>query len=158
MRRCRGETMSRINREASMFSHIILGARDLGRLTVFYDAALAPLGLVRVDEPEDGGPSGAMWVMPGWHWPQFFVQLPWNGLPATWGNGTQVSFAAPSRAAVDAAWAAAIAQGGTDEGAPGLRPHYAPDYYGAYCRDPEGNKLCFVHTGEVEALAATAAV
>lgn len=158
MRRCRGEAMRRINREGSLFSHIILGARDLGRLTAFYDATLAPLGLVRVDEPEDGGPLGAMWVMPGRRWPQFFVQLPWNGLPATWGNGTQVSFAAPSPAAVDAAWAAAIAQGGTDEGAPGLRPHYAPDYYGAYCRDPEGNKLCFVHTGEVEALAATAAV
>lgn len=156
MRRCRGEAMRRINREASLFSHIILGARDLGRLTAFYDATLAPLGLVRVDEPEDGGPSGAMWVMPGHRWPQFFVQLPWNGLPATWGNGTQVSFAAPSPAAVDAAWAAAIAQGGSDEGAPGLRPHYAPDYYGAYCRDPEGNKLCFVHTGEVEALAAAA--
>jgi catechol 2,3-dioxygenase-like lactoylglutathione lyase family enzyme len=139
---------------AAMFSHIILGARDLTRLTAFYDAALAPLGLLRVDQPEDGGPTGAMWVMPGRAWPQFFVQLPWNGLPATWGNGTQVSFAAPSRVAVGAAWAAAIAQGGQDEGVPGLRPHYAPDYYGAYCRDPEGNKLCFVHTGEVAALAA----
>ncbi|MCS0495344.1 VOC family protein [Ancylobacter sp. MQZ15Z-1] len=128
-----------------MFSHIILGARDLGRLSAFYDAVLAPLGLIRAEAEDDGGPPGAMWVLPGRRWPQFFVQMPFNGLPATWGNGTQVSFAAPSRAAVDAAWQALLAQGGTDEGAPGLRPHYGPDYYGAYGRDPEGNKLCFVH-------------
>lgn len=52
---------------------------------------------------------------------------------------------APSRAAVDAAWPAAIAAGGADEGAPALRPGYEPDYYGAYARDPEGDKLCFRH-------------
>ncbi|GAB4069640.1 VOC family protein [Ancylobacter sonchi] len=135
-----------------MFTHIILGARDLPRLTAFYDAVLAPLGLVRVEVAEDGGPPGAMWAMPGRRWPQFFVQLPFNGLPATWGNGTQVSFAAPSPAAVDAAWRALVANGGIDEGAPGLRPHYDPDYYGAYGRDPEGNKLCFVHAGGLERL------
>ncbi|MDR6954591.1 catechol 2,3-dioxygenase-like lactoylglutathione lyase family enzyme [Ancylobacter sp. 3268] len=137
-----------------MFTHIILGARDLPRLTAFYDAVLAPLGLVRLDLADDGGPPGSMWVMPGRRWPQFFVQLPFNGLPATWGNGTQVSFAAPSPAAVDAAWRALVANGGTDEGAPGLRAQYNPDYYGAYGRDPEGNKLCFVHAGGLEALVA----
>ncbi|QIB34356.1 VOC family protein [Ancylobacter pratisalsi] len=128
-----------------MFSHIILGTRDLARLTAFYDVVLAPLGLVRVDQGDDGGPAGSMWVLPGRAWPQFFIQLPFNGLPATWGNGTQVSFAAPSRAAVDAAWQALVDHGGLDEGAPGLRPNYGPDYYGAYGRDLEGNKLCFVH-------------
>lgn len=141
-----------------MFSHIILGARDLPRLTGFYDKVLAPLGLVRVDEPSDGGPAGSMWVMPGSRWPQFFVQLPFNGLPATWGNGTQVSFAAPSPAAVDAAWQAATENGGTDEGKPGLRPNYAPDYYGAYFRDPEGNKICVVHMAELEHLTIRASV
>jgi len=129
-----------------MFSHIIVGARDLDLLTRFYDAVLAPLGLVRGPAEEDGGPDGTMWVLPGREWPQFFIQLPFNGLPATWGNGTQVSFAAPSPAAVEAAWRAALAHGGRDEGAPGLRPNYGPDYFGAYCRDPEGNKLCFVHS------------
>lgn len=73
------------------------------------------------------------------------MQEPIDGRPATWGNGVQVSFAAPSRDAVDRAWRAAMDQGAIDEGQPGLRRHYAPDYYGAYCRDPEGNKLCFVH-------------
>lgn len=141
-----------------MFSHIILGARDLSLLTAFYDKVLMPLGLTRVDEPSDGGPDGAMWVMPGSRWPQFFVQLPFNGLPATWGNGTQVSFAAPSPAAVDAAWQAATENGGFDEGKPGLRPNYAPDYYGAYFRDPEGNKICVVHLAALEHLTLRAGV
>jgi predicted lactoylglutathione lyase len=59
------------------------------------------------------------------------------------------AFSAPSRAAVDAAYAAAIAAGGLDEGPPGLRVQYAPDYYGAYVRDPDGNKLHFVRRGAV---------
>jgi predicted lactoylglutathione lyase len=58
------------------------------------------------------------------------------------------AFTAPSRAAVDAAHAAAIAAGGYDEGAPGPRTSYAPDYYGAYIRDPDGNKLHFVRRGD----------
>lgn len=129
-----------------MFSHIQLGARDLPAMIAFYEAVLAQLGLVRITgEDDDGGPDGAGWQMPGMRWPQFYVQLPFNRAAASPGNGTQVSFAAPSQAHVRAAWKAALAAGGTDEGAPGLRPHYAPDYYGAYCRDPEGNKLCFVH-------------
>jgi catechol 2,3-dioxygenase-like lactoylglutathione lyase family enzyme len=56
-----------------------------------------------------------------------------------------VAFAAPDRAAVDAAYAAALAHGGTDEGPPGPRPQYSAGYYGAYARDPEGNKIHFVH-------------
>ncbi len=128
-----------------MFSHVNVGARDLRRLAAFYDAVLALLGLVRAEGGTIGGRPGLLWRRPGQRWPQFCVQPPWGGLPATWGNGVQVSFAAPSRGAVDAAWRAALAHGGTDEGAPGLRERYAPDFYGAYCRDPEGNKLCFVH-------------
>lgn len=128
-----------------MFSHVNVGARDLGRLAAFYDAVLAPLGLGRAGDGTIGGQPGLLWRRPGQRWPQFCVQPPSNGLPATWGNGVQVSFAAPSRGAVDAAWRAALAHGGTDEGAPGLRERHAPDFHGAYCRDPEGNKLCFVH-------------
>jgi catechol 2,3-dioxygenase-like lactoylglutathione lyase family enzyme len=130
-----------------MFSHIIIGARDLALLTAFYDAALAPLGLVRAGSGSIGGRPGMLWRHADQRWPQFCVQPPFNGLPATWGNGVQVSFAAPTREAVDAAWRIALAHGGADEGPPRPRPAYAPDYYGAYCRDPEGNKLCFVHAG-----------
>ncbi|WP_017904702.1 VOC family protein [Pseudomonas asplenii] len=137
-----------------MFSHIQLGARDLPRMTAFYEAVLAELGLVRMPDEADSGPPGAGWRMPGWEWPHFFVQEPFNGLPATWGNGVQVSFAALSQGAVKAAWHRALALGAGDEGAPGLRPHYGADYYGAYCRDPEGNKLCFVHTAELETMLA----
>ncbi|MQT60505.1 VOC family protein [Pseudomonas sp. FSL R10-0399] len=127
-----------------MFSHIQIGARDLDAMIAFYDAVLTPLGLERMTDHDDG-PAGAGWHLPGQSWPQFFVQLPFNGLPATSGNGVQVSFAASSQNQVRAAWQAATTSGGTDEGAPGLRPQYSADFFGAYCRDPEGNKLCFVH-------------
>jgi len=130
-----------------MFSHVNVGARDLLSLARFYDAVLAPLGLTRADGGEIGGQPGMLWRPAKQRWPQFCVQPPVNGLPATWGNGVQVSFAAPNREAVDVAWRAALAHGGADEGAPGLRERYAPDFYAAYCRDPEGNKLCFVHAG-----------
>ena len=63
----------------------------------------------------------------------------------------EISFAAPSREAVDLAWPKAIRKGALDEGAPALREKYADDFYAAYCRDLEGNKLCFVHAQEVPA-------
>lgn len=126
-----------------MFSHVMVGARDVDRLAAFYDAILLPLGLVRV--PWGDGPKGASWRHPGAKHPTFDVQEPVNGLPATVGNGVMVAFLAPSREAVDRAYATALAMGGSDEGAPGLRPQYAPDYYGAYVRDPEGNKIHVVH-------------
>ena len=72
---------------------------------------------------------------------------PENGQPARAGNGIMVGLHADSEAQVQAFHAAALANGGTDEGAPGLRPQYAPDYFGAYVRDPEGNKLHVVHRG-----------
>jgi catechol 2,3-dioxygenase-like lactoylglutathione lyase family enzyme len=67
-----------------------------------------------------------------------------------------VEFEAPTRAAVDAFHAAALAAGASDEGAPGLRPHYHPNYYGAYVRDPDGNKLCAVCHNRAEAGAVSA--
>ena len=128
-----------------MFSHITIGTRDTERAFAFYDAVLAPLGIVRMPSKY---PGWAVWQRPGE--PQrFWVGLPYDRRPASVGNGGMTAFTAPSRAAVDAAYAAALAAGGTDEGAPGLRLNYAPDYYGAYVRDPDGNKLCFVRRGEV---------
>lgn len=69
-----------------MFSHIILGARDIDLMVRFYAAILGELGFVPVEE-EPGGPLGQGWHIPGRRWPQFYVQVPLNGLPATWGNG-----------------------------------------------------------------------
>ena len=122
-----------------MFSYVSLGTRDLARAMRFYDAALAPLGHLRVEDydPED---RSAAWGLddPG---PHLWVTQPFDGAPATPGNGTMVSFLAPSRSAVDAFHAAALAHGGSDEGAPGLRPQYGAHFYAAYVRDPDGNKL-----------------
>ncbi len=121
-----------------MFSHITLGANNLEKAIAFYDAVLAPLGMERVYTDMDhhlvgyGAKGGQAEV---------FVCRPFDGGKATHGNGSHVALLAPDRQAVDAFHAAAIAAGGSDEGAPGLRPHYHEHYFGAYVRDPDGNKL-----------------
>jgi catechol 2,3-dioxygenase-like lactoylglutathione lyase family enzyme len=122
-----------------MFSYVSLGTRDLARAVLFYDAVLAPLGHARI-EGYDPDATSAAWGLddPG---PHLWVTTPFDAGPATAGNGTMVSFLAPTRAVVDAFHAAALAQGGTDEGAPGLRPQYGPSFYAGYVRDPDGNKL-----------------
>jgi catechol 2,3-dioxygenase-like lactoylglutathione lyase family enzyme len=80
----------------------------------------------------------------------FWVGTPVNQQPATAGNGTMLAFRAQSWNEVDQFHAAALAQGGSSEGAPGLRPHYNPDFYAAYVRDPDGNKLAAVCRGFTE--------
>jgi catechol 2,3-dioxygenase-like lactoylglutathione lyase family enzyme len=127
-----------------MFSHVMIGTRDLARASAFYDAVLAPLGIKRIKERYE---KAAAWEQPG-ETAKFWVGIPFNEQPASAGNGSMTAFLAPSRAAVDAAYAAAIKAGATDEGKPGPRPHYTPDYYGAYVRDPDGNKVHFVRRGE----------
>jgi len=118
-----------------MFSHITVGTNDLQRAGDFYDAVLGALGHARGFERENfisyGDRSGG----------RFFVMNPFDGNAATVGNGVHAAFTADSCAAVDKFHAAALAGGGTDEGRPGLRPHYNENYYGAYVRDPDGNKL-----------------
>jgi catechol 2,3-dioxygenase-like lactoylglutathione lyase family enzyme len=125
-----------------MFSHVTVGTSDIARAIAFYDRVLAPLGLARQESDLEKayagyGPTGATRL-------QFWVVRPLDGKPASVGNGVTVAFEATTRATVDAVHAAILAAGGTDEGRPGLRPHYHADYYGAYARDPDGNKLCCV--------------
>jgi catechol 2,3-dioxygenase-like lactoylglutathione lyase family enzyme len=124
------------------FLYLTLGTNDLPRATRFYDAALAPLGFVRraADEREVG------YGHPQDHRSRLWITLPFDGLPATVGNGSMPALVAPDRAAVDAFHRAACQAGGSDEGAPGLRPH-GPGFYAAYVRDPDGNKLSAVHVG-----------
>ncbi|WP_460273655.1 VOC family protein [Celeribacter sp. ULVN23_4] len=132
-----------------MFSHVTLGADDLDLAAEFYDAVLGEIGLhQRVTEP-DGGPEARCWIRPEAPFPRFYVYQPFDKAPASAGNGSMLAFVAPSRASVDKAHAAGLAHGGTDEGAPGLRPQYAPDYYGAYLRDPFGNKIHLVYREEL---------
>ena len=123
-----------------MFSHVTMGTHDLAAAIAFYDATLAPLGIERVSKKY---PNWAAWQCPGEE-QKFWVGIPYNQEPAGAGNGGMVAFAAPSRPAVDAAYGAALAAGASDEGQPGLRPSYGPNYYGAYVRDRDGNKVHFV--------------
>lgn len=118
-----------------MFSHITLGTNDWDTAKPFWDAITTALELPVLFSHASGIAYGEMTG------PKIFVGPAYDGQPATHGNGTHAAFLAKTRAAVDAFHAAALAHGGTDEGAPGLRPHYHPNYYGAYVRDPDGNKL-----------------
>lgn len=132
-----------------MFSHVTVGCQDIARAAAFYDAVLIPLGLVRRPVSPDGGPAAACWIDPGHTLPRFYVYSPYNREPATPGNGSMVAFLAASPAAVDAAYAAGLAANGTNEGAPGPRMHYGDGYYGAYLRDPDGNKIHIAHRGDL---------
>ncbi len=118
-----------------MFSHVTLGTNDMARAEKFYDAVMAVLGhpvLFKAGAVSAyGEPAGE----------KVFIVPPFDGHEARAGNGVHVAFKVDSRATVDAFHAAALAHGGTDEGAPGLRSHYHPNYYGAYVRDPDGNKI-----------------
>lgn len=98
---------------------------------------MGTLGWLRLPKP-DGKPPAYERDGAG---PTLYLYPPADGRPATWGNGTHVAFIAETRGAVDAFHAAALALGGMDEGAPGSRDHYGPNYYAADVRDPDGNKL-----------------
>jgi len=127
----------------NFFSHTTVGFADAKRERKFYYEVLAPLGIELSGEDPDTGELA--FSQPGKTFPVFYVVQPFNQRPPTWGNGTHVAFKAESTDAVDAFHAAALANGGTCEGPPGLRPQYAPGYYGAYVRDAVGNKLQAVH-------------
>lgn len=118
-----------------MFSHVTLGTNDFARAEKFYDAVMAVLGQPVLFRAEGtvayGEPTG----------PKVFIVPPFDGKAAVPGNGVHVAFKVDTRELVDAFHRAALDNGGTDEGAPGLRAHYHPNYYGAYVRDPDGNKL-----------------
>ncbi len=122
-----------------MLLYITLGTNDLARARPFYDAVLAELGLScrEADENEFG------YAAEGDDRCRLWVTKPYDTRPATIGNGSMVALVAETRSAVDAFHRAGLAHGGTDEGAPGLRP-YHPHFYACYVRDPDGNKLLAV--------------
>jgi catechol 2,3-dioxygenase-like lactoylglutathione lyase family enzyme len=129
-----------------MIDHMTFRVSDIARSKAFYVAALAPLGYaLRFEQQFDGvnvlgfGQTATTpahvakidtWLLDG--------PSP-HGAPIT--TGCHLAWSAPSRAAVDAFHAAALAAGGSDNGAPGLRPHYHADYYGAFVIDPDGNNI-----------------
>jgi catechol 2,3-dioxygenase-like lactoylglutathione lyase family enzyme len=120
-----------------MLDHIGFTVGDYDRAKAFYQAALAPLGvtlLFEVTAEQTGAESHAGFGTPG---RPFF----WIGTGAQPTRSLHAAFAASDRATVDAFYQAAMAAGATDNGAPGLRPHYSAEYYGAFVRDADGNNI-----------------
>ena len=123
-----------------MFSHVFVGVSNFDRALVFYRALMPVLGIEeRFCEP--ARPWAGWQSHPGPR-PLFLIGKPYDNQPHAVGNGQMVAFLAGSRQVVDQAHLVALASGGSSEGAPGLRPEYHSDYYSAYFRDTEGNKLC----------------
>lgn len=117
--------------EEAMFDHVGITVRDLDRSRAFYAAALAPLGIRELMEFEGATAFGR-------DQPQFWIM---QGDAAQSTPRTHVAFAATGRLEVDTFHRAALGAGGVDHGAPGLRPHYHENYYGAFVLDPDGNNI-----------------
>jgi catechol 2,3-dioxygenase-like lactoylglutathione lyase family enzyme len=126
-----------------MIDHLSIGVRDIARSKRFYDAALKPLGYACLSEGEGslgyGGDAVALWIGA--------AERP---VPADEKSGLHVCFAAPTRKSVDAFHAAALKSGGRDNGKPGLRADYGPNYYAAFVVDPDGYRM-EAHCGRAEA-------
>lgn len=137
-----------------MLTYVYFGTNDLDHAIKFYNAALAPLGMKRcVTSDPDWDRTSAGWGTyedNGLRELAFWIGIPFDGNPASVGNGGMIAFRAQSWSAVDAFYAAALANGGRDDGPPGLRLHYNPDFYAAYVRDPDGNKVAAVCRGITE--------
>lgn len=129
-----------------MIDHLGFNVGDIKASRAFYDRALAPLKIAVVMEvTPDQTPNGASHIGYGKTADSGDIQA---GKPSFWisdggpgGNRVHLALAADSRAEVDAFHAAALAAGGTDNGAPGLRPEYHPGYYGAFVLDPDGHNI-----------------
>ncbi|GAB4370074.1 MAG: VOC family protein [Kiloniellaceae bacterium] len=119
-----------------ILDHIGFAVNDVARSKAFYEKALAPLGirpLFEVTAEQTGGEAHCGF---GRDHPEF-----WIGTGRRLNGVLHVAFTAPSRAVVDAFHQAALAAGGRDNGAPGVRPHYHPNYYGAFVLDPDGHNV-----------------
>lgn len=116
-----------------MLDHLGIRVKDVARSRAFYAAALAPLGYAPMMElPTEAGPVVALGAEGK---PDFWLSAGGPGAPL------HLAFRARERAMVDAFHRAALAAGARDHGAPGLRPHYHPDYYGAFVLDPDGHNV-----------------
>jgi catechol 2,3-dioxygenase-like lactoylglutathione lyase family enzyme len=120
-------------------NYLMIGSNDLARSRIFYDAVMSHLGGVL--EHDYPGMAFGYTLASG---QAVWVALPYNKEPAVAANGTMPGFGCASKDIVNAVHAAALANGGSNEGDPGPRPLYGPDFYGAYVRDPDGNKMSFI--------------
>jgi catechol 2,3-dioxygenase-like lactoylglutathione lyase family enzyme len=122
-----------------MIGYVTLGTNDLPRAAAFYDKLLAPLGVKRIMEFERGIAWGTSLSAPS-----LALMTPFDGRPATVGNGTMVAMYVDSKDKIDTLYQLALELGGTDEGKPGPR---GGGFYAAYFRDLDGNKLNFFQMG-----------
>ena len=123
-----------------MIAHLSIGVADVARSKRFYDAVLAPLGYpcIRAARTFTGYGYGSGVIV-------FWIAAAERPVPADDKSGLHICFAAPSAAAVDAFHAAALRSGGRDNGPPGPRPIYDPDYYAAFILDPDGYRIEAYH-------------
>ena len=119
----------------SVVSHVSIGTNDFDRAVAFYDRVLAVFGCRQIVSH----PGVAVGY--GKQFPEFWVQLAFDGGEASVGNGTHVAFLAPSKEGVHEFHRIALEAGATDDGGPGDRPLYGAPYYGAFVRDPDGHKI-----------------
>lgn len=119
-----------------MIHHVSLGTNDADRAARFYDPVLAVIGMTRQSME-----FGSIGYGSAAHEYLFCLEKPSDGQQATVGNGVHIAFAAAHKDVVDKFHEVALASGGSDAGAPGLRPTYDGNYYGAFVRDPDGNKI-----------------
>ena len=127
-----------------MIGYTMVGTSDLQRALTFYDPLFAEMGL---DQCWRDRFSASWGKKDDDAYPRFFVCLPFDDKPASVGNGTMTAFLLPGPKPIDRLYAIALQKGGRDEGKPGPRPQYGKRFYGAYVRDPDGNKLAFVYYG-----------
>jgi catechol 2,3-dioxygenase-like lactoylglutathione lyase family enzyme len=128
------QSTAKLRENRTMLDHVSIGVADIAAARRFYDAAMKPLGYECLSAGEDslgyGRDAPALWISA--------VQRP---VPADAGSGLHFCFTAPSRQSVDAFHKAALGAGGRDNGKPGLRADYGPDYYAAFVIDPDGYRI-----------------
>ncbi|MEL6463806.1 MAG: VOC family protein [Pseudomonadota bacterium] len=124
-------------------NYVMIGSNDVRRSRKFYDAVLTVIGGKLTAEYM---PHAFCYELQGGG--RVWIATPFNKETAASGNGNMVGLSCESKEKVDAAHRIALSEGGTNEGDPGPRPLYGPDFYGAYVRDLDGNKMSFVYLGE----------
>lgn len=134
-----------------MIAYVTVGVDDIAAAKRFYQAILPVLGYGLIEDHR--GLSYALPVPDGQHavFPDFYVKPTFDGRPASAGNGNMVAFEACSQAKVRALHAAGLKAGGTDEGRPGFRAAYGPNFFVSYLRDPQGNKIAIFSSNPAEA-------
>jgi catechol 2,3-dioxygenase-like lactoylglutathione lyase family enzyme len=117
-----------------MLHHLSLGTNNIKRAKAFYDPLISLIGFRLLKSSETAAHYGASDIV-------FSLETPVDGSAASSGNGVHIAFQAPDRETVRQFHTAALANGGADEGSPGIRPNYNANYYAVFVRDPDGNKI-----------------